>query len=280
MPSPLVSIVIPTKNSAANLDACLRTIDKQTHRAIEVIVVDGISTDATRHIACAYGSRVLEFAPHLRPGVFDAPHKRNYGARHACGDYVYFIDADMELDPTVVEDAVSLCEQGFDAVIVPEDSFGIGVWAQAKQLERRCYMGDDRIEAPRFVRRAVWAAVGGLDETLQGGGDDWDFHATLRSRGFHVARTHSLVHHNEGRLSLSRLAAKRFMYGRDVLRYVSKRPRSAVASYFPFRTGYFAHWRQFVSHPYLFVCFVVMRTTEYAAGAAGVMLSLLRREHR
>lgn len=278
LPTRLVSIVIPTKNNGATLRACLASIRQQTYPNIEVILVDGHSADATHSVATAYAVRLMPFDPKLPPGTFDAPHRRNYGAAHAKGAFIYYVDADMELGPSVVADAVALCAQGYAAVVIPEESFGEGIWARAKALERRCYLGDDNVEAPRFILREAWDAIGGLDETLRGGGDDWDLAQTLKERGFRIARSHTLVRHNEGRLTLSRLARKRFMYGRDALRYVAKRPRAAVASYFPLRRGYLRHWRDFARHPYIAACIVIMRSVEYGAGGLGLMYSLWRRE--
>lgn len=273
MPTSLVSIVIPTRNSGSTLEACLASIARQTHRSLEVLVVDGNSADATGRIATGYNVSLLLFDPHLPRGTFDAPHRRNFGAAHSTGDFLYFVDADMELGPTVVADALSLCGQGYDAVIIPEDSFGDGIWARAKTLERRCYLGDDNVEAPRFLSRTAWAAVGGLDETLRGGGDDWDLYQKLKEVGFRVGRSQSGVRHNEGRLTLRRLARKRFMYGQDALRYVAKRPRRGLASYFPIRKGYILNWRLLAMHPFVTSCVVLMRVVEYSAGAAGIAYS-------
>lgn len=273
----LVSILIPTKNSGSTLEACLASIAGQTHSSIEVLVIDGNSIDATRRIAARYDASLLSFDPHLPRGTFDAPHRRNFGAQHSTGDFLYFVDADMELGPTVVADAVSLCNQGYDAVIIPEDSFGDGIWARAKTLERRCYLGDDNVEAPRFLSRKAWAAVGGLDEALRGGGDDWDLYQKLKERNFRVGRSRSVVRHNEGRLTLRHLARKRFMYGQDALRYVAKRPRRGLASYFPVRKGYIDHWRLLAAHPFVTSCVVMMRAVEYSAGAAGLVYAGLHR---
>jgi glycosyltransferase involved in cell wall biosynthesis len=271
----LVSIIIPTKNAALFLENCLKAIKKQTYKQIEVLLIDGGSIDGTLDIAKKYGAHVIIYKPKVAEGTFDAPHKRNYGVKKAKGKYVYYLDADMELSPSVISEAVKLGEKGADAIIIPEDSFGEGTWASAKNLERRCYWGDDTIEAPRFFKKKVWEQVGGLDESLGGGGDDWDLHEKLKKSGFVIKRTKSLVMHNEGKPELKKLWKKRFMYGRDTIKYISKRPKAGAESYFPIRKAYLKNWKLFAKRPKDTAAFIVMRTTEYAAGFSGIVYSYL-----
>jgi glycosyltransferase involved in cell wall biosynthesis len=274
---PVVSIVIPTKNSARFLAACLQSVEDQTYPEIEVLVVDGQSADETLSIATQYGATVMQYDPKLAAGIFDAPHRRNHGASQALGEFVYYVDADMELQPRVVSEAVALCISGAAAVIIAEDSFGVGIWARAKNLERRCYWGDNTIEAPRFFRKVIWEELGGLDESLGGGGDDWDLHEKLKEKGYLVSRSDAIVLHNEGALRLKDLMKKRFMYGRDSARYLVKRPVAGMRSYFPIRAAYLRHWRLFIGRPSDAFAFVVMRTAEYASGLMGMIYTSIRR---
>jgi glycosyltransferase involved in cell wall biosynthesis len=276
MKSPLVSVVIPAKNSGVMLGNCLKSLKKQTYSPIEIIIVDGHSTDNTTELAKKYKAKLFHFVPKVAAGTFDAPHKRNYGVTKAKGKYVYYVDADMELTSKVISEAVALCTKGAAAVILPEDSFGEGIWAQAKNLERRCYWGDDTVEAPRFFKKEVWEELGGLDEELGGGGDDWDLYQKLKDAGYSVSRTKSVVMHNEGALSLTKLCKKRFMYGRDSARYIQKRPKAGFMSYFPIRPAYIRNWRLFVARPVDSIAFIVMRTAEYLAGFSGVVYTMLR----
>ena len=130
----LVSIIVPTRNSAEFLENCLESIKNQSYKNIEVIVVDGNSKDKTIEIAKKYKTKIYNYSPRVKLGTFDAPHKRNFGVKKAKGELVYYVDADMELSTNVIKDAVSLCIKGYDAIIIPEDSFGIGIWAKAKNL--------------------------------------------------------------------------------------------------------------------------------------------------
>lgn len=271
---PLVSIVIPGKNSGGLFAKCLECINRQTYKNIEVIIVDSGSKDETAFLAKEYHCRLYNYFPNVQKGLFDAPHKRNYGAKKAKGEYIYYVDADMELTSRVVAEAVKACQK-YDAVIIREDSFGEGIWARAKNLERRCYWGDDTIEAPRFVKRSIWNKLGGLDELLGGGGDDWDFYQKLLENGYKVGRIKALVMHNEGKLSIMKLFKKRFMYGRDALKYIVKRPAIASRSYFPIRPAYLRNWKMFVERPADTVFFLIMRFVEYFGSGLGIMYSFL-----
>lgn len=276
----IVSIIIPTRNSGLFLEDTLKSIKQQSYPAIETIIVDGKSTDKTIQLAKKYKTTLYTYVPKVPKGTFDAPHKRNYGMKKAKGKYVYYVDADMKLQKYVVAEAVSLCEKGVDAVIIPEDSFGEGIWAQAKNLERRCYWGDDTVEAPRFFSKTIWKKLGGLDEHLGGGGEDWDFYEKLKQAGYKTARTKSLVLHNEGPLQLTKLLRKRFMYGRDTVKYIAKRPKAGTTSYFPIRKSYIKNWKLFVRRPKDAAAFMFMRTAEYAAGFSGIVYSVMKKQSK
>jgi hypothetical protein len=181
----------------------------------------------------------------------------------------------MELDKGLISDCVSLVKSGYGAVIISEISFGRGVWANAKNLERLCYHGDNSVEAPRFFVKNIWNAIGGLDVSLGGGGDDWDIHEKLKERNIKVGRANRYVKHNEGNLRLSTLIRKRFMYGKDSILYLTKRPKEAVISYFPIRAAYLRNWKLFFNRPIDSIFFIFMRFVEYTAGFLGIVYSKL-----
>lgn len=95
----MVSIVIPTKNEEEHLPRLLESIKAQTVQPHEIIVADAHSTDRTREIAKSYGATVIDGG---MPSV-----GRNLGAKHATGELILFLDADVELrDHTFLEKSV------------------------------------------------------------------------------------------------------------------------------------------------------------------------------
>lgn len=90
MPEPLVGVVIPTWNGERYLGEAIESVLSQSHQALDVVVVDDGSTDATMHVARGY-------APHVR--CIARSHRglgatRNAGVRAVRGDYVAFLDQD------------------------------------------------------------------------------------------------------------------------------------------------------------------------------------------
>lgn len=85
----ILSIIIPTYNEEEYLPVLLDSIKKQSFEDYEVIVADANSTDKTREIAEEYGCIIVDGG---LPAV-----GRNNGARIAKGEYLLFLDSDLEL---------------------------------------------------------------------------------------------------------------------------------------------------------------------------------------
>lgn len=81
---------MPVFNGARYLAEALESVFAQTHRSLEVVVVDDGSTDETPAVIARYGDRVRAFAQ-ANAGPAAA---RNLGVREARGEFVAFIDAD------------------------------------------------------------------------------------------------------------------------------------------------------------------------------------------
>src|ERR1035437_7792327 len=144
MDDPLVSVIIPTKNSSRTLEACLKSIKDQSYKNIELIVVDNNSTDDTKEIAKKYTDKVFNYGP-------ERSAQRNSGAKQAKGEYLLIHDSDIYFNVDSDKECVELSRaENCDAIILPEKSIGIGFWAKVKAFERSFYVGNDLIEAPRF----------------------------------------------------------------------------------------------------------------------------------
>jgi glycosyltransferase involved in cell wall biosynthesis len=268
---PEVSAIIPTLDSAAHLGRCLASLEAQRGVDVEVIVVDQGSRDGTRDIAREYGARWLSLP---RPAFYRPPTRsRNQGGRTATGRFLAHLDADMELPPGLLADAAARCgRDGVAAVVLRERDVPDNFWAAVKALERDAYVGVAGVEAARFVRSDVFAAVGGYDEEL-GSGEDWDIHARYRQHGAVVAASEPLLHHT-GRVSVGGQLRKKFAYGRSTRRFLEKHDAAPMAS--AMLSAYWASRGAFARRPALALGFLVLRAAETVAVGAGLVYQSAR----
>jgi chlorobactene glucosyltransferase len=107
---PLVSVIIPARDEARNIERCLQSVLATAHPRLEVIVVDDHSTDDTAAIVRARARedrRVrLIAAPDLPPGWLGKPWACATGAREAHGDVFCFADADTVHAPDLLPRAL------------------------------------------------------------------------------------------------------------------------------------------------------------------------------
>jgi glycosyltransferase involved in cell wall biosynthesis len=265
----LISVIVPTKNSADFLEACLKSVKNQSYKNIELIVVDNHSTDNTEAIAKRYADKFYSKGP-------ERSAQRNYGVSKSKGEYVVIIDSDMELSRDVIKSCVQkvLENNEVKAVIIPEESFGKGFWAQCKKLERSFYVGIDWMEAARFFDKKLYQELGGYNENMVSG-EDWDLSQRAAATG-KLGRINNYIFHNEGHLKLIRTLRKKYYYAQKFAVYTSHNKQTANLSA---QTGPITRYKLFFSHPIklfknpvLGAGMLSMKTAEFAVGAMGLIL--------
>jgi len=265
---PLVSVVIPTFNSSFDLEACLNSLRLQTYPKIEIIIVDNCSTDGSVEIAKRYNSRIFKVKA-LRSAA------RNFGTAKARGDFILFVDADMELTRETIEESVQKAlNNNADAIMIPEIRVGEGFWANCRALERLTYIGDPLIESARFFRRGVLKKVDGYDKELEAG-EDWDLHARVEEAGYKITRINALIRHHEGHLTLRKMFLKRYYYAKTLMKYIKKHPEKAKIQFMPIRLNYLKNWRMLARQPLYGFGMLFMKTLEFAVTGAALIPSLL-----
>jgi GT2 family glycosyltransferase len=198
--------------------------------------------------------------------------QRNRGAREAAGSILCFLDADMWLEPDVIETAVDLftTQPPVRLACIPERSIGHNFWARAKALERNCYVDEPSVMAARLFDRAYFLELGGFDEHLTGP-EDWDLTQRARGAGPLPILTRCLWH-DEGCITLRSQLRKKFYYARSFARYARKHPRQARGqANLLLRPAYLRHWRELARQPLLAAGMFTLRLLEGGAGLAGIV---------
>jgi glycosyltransferase involved in cell wall biosynthesis len=267
--NPLVSVVVPTRNSSRFIDACLRSIQAQTYTPIEIVVVDNNSTDDTKKIAERYASKVLNRGPERSAQV-------NYGVENARGEYVYKVDSDFVLEPTVVSECVTRAKEGFDAVVVHNSpDVRIGWIARIRKFEVDMYKYDITHSSARFVRREVFREIDGFDSAITAG-EDYDFQNKLNRAGYRTGFIEAEALHLGEPTHLWPHLRKYYDYGRDFIHYQGANKAESTTQLAVFRSVYARNWRRFVRHPLMGIAFVIYNSAKYAAGGSGFVVGKLR----
>lgn len=106
----LVSVIIPTYNEEKVIADCLKSLGEQSYKPLEIIVVDDGSKDKTLKIVSSFHfPKGNETFPVLSSKILRQNHKgpgpaRNLGAKHAKGEILVFVDADMTFDRDFIKD--------------------------------------------------------------------------------------------------------------------------------------------------------------------------------
>jgi len=231
--APVVSVIVPTYNSAHRLERLLRALSEQTvTRPYEVIVVDdGSSDDTSTRVAEWPAVRYLR--AERRGGSYVA---RNVGLAEASGAIIAFTDADCLPMPNWLDRGVAEIGSGADLVagrvlteLPPRPSVSALV-DSIRFLDQELYATTLGFGATAnlFVRRAVFEHVGQFNERLQSGGDrEFGMRATDGGAVIRYAPGVAVVH--ESRATLRALARKSMRIGRGLAsqrRYADGRLRA------------------------------------------------------
>jgi chlorobactene glucosyltransferase len=210
-PTPRVSIVLPARNEAVHIAACIRSIRASTWPDLELVVVDDHSTDGTGALAreAAAGDPRVKIvnAPDLPAGWFGKQWACQSGAANATGSLLLFTDADTRHAPDLVGRMVRMRERrGAELLSVAGHQEMGTVWERAVQpsvytLILARYGGADAIEratSPRDVvangqcfmmSRHVYDAIGGHEPVRGYVVEDVMMAQAIQARGDRVSLT-------------------------------------------------------------------------------------------
>jgi len=270
----LVSVIITTKNEGAVIWNLLNSIYKQTYKYIEILLIDNNSNDATLGIAKKFKKiRIYQQGP-------ERSAQRNFGAKMSVGEFLFFLDADMELTTNVVGDCVKkIHQEDIEGVVVPEQSKWTNFWGEIKAFERSFYSesGDPITDAARFFSKKIFNKVGGYDETITGP-EDWDLPDRMREAGFKIGRITNVIYHHEQKTSLVILFKKKFYYGLNAHKYLSKHNISVFSPktiYF-LRPLFYKNWTKLFRYPVLSTAMVCMLLVELIGGGLGYIIGRIK----
>ena len=168
---PLVSIVIPSYNQARFLESTICSVLEQDYPNLEVILVDGGSTDGSLEIIHHYLERFSWWVSENDKGHADALNK---GFSHAKGEILAWLNSDDTYCLGAISDAISILQANPDvgmvygnADLTDEKGKVIGSFASRQTDYRKLLRGSVHIpQATTFFRTDLWRQVGPLSLSL------------------------------------------------------------------------------------------------------------------
>ena len=228
-PRPLVSIVVPTRDQAGLLDACVSSIlERSTYENFEVVLVENNSVDDRTFAlydelrARDERVKVVVWEP-PEPGVFNYSALVNCGVRHSAGAYVVLLNNDTEvIEPTWLEEMLGCLMRPEVGIVGAKLLFRDGLIQHVGMVANpngdNCHVfqnltrtapgsclaavmpGDYSMVtgACQMDSRALFDELGGYDEALAVGFNDTDFCLRVGKAGYAVTvAAYALLYHRE-----------------------------------------------------------------------------------
>lgn len=174
----LVSIVIPCYNYAEFLIEAIDSALDQTYSPIEIIFVNDGSTDNSMELSFR---RDIIRIDQSNQGVSAA---RNIGTIIAKGKWICCLDADDLLTPEYVSKCMRKSTH-FDVIGTGYEEFGdsetILILPEEPSFEKQ-----NKVHCSALYKKSMWEAIGGWNEDMKEGYEDWDFWYRASSNGFKI----------------------------------------------------------------------------------------------
>ena len=212
---PLVSIIIPNKDHADDLNKCLESVFRQSYKKYEIIVVENNSEKADTF---KYYERLTQKYTNVRvlcwTKAFNYSLINNYGVREAKGDYLLFLNNDIEFTGTeAIREMLGVCMRKDVGVVgaklfYPDDSIQhAGVIVGYGGIAGHAFLGAQGSEdgymnrlkccqnysavtaACMMVKREAFYKVRGFNGKLQVAFNDVDFCLKVLSQGYRIVYT-------------------------------------------------------------------------------------------
>lgn len=182
-PAPEISVILPCYNSHLHLQKTLDSLRAQTYTNFEIVLVDDGSDDPD---TIAYLNALPDDVNMIRQINMGLPAARNTAFRHARGRYVLPLDCDDWLEPTYLECAHDIITNQ------PENIFVFShliVFGDVNGVLRKNYNFFEQLFLNQLpycllMPKSAWQALGGYDESMRQGYEDWEFNIRLGLHGY------------------------------------------------------------------------------------------------
>ncbi|WP_338727584.1 glycosyltransferase family A protein [Haladaptatus sp. DJG-WS-42] len=219
--APQASIIVPVFNDPDGIALTLSSLLDQTENDFEVLVVDNNSTDDTRAVVREFAARDSRIQLHVEADVQSSYAARNRGIRHATGELLAFVDADVTVEPDWLEAVIAQMSRDVSYLACAVELYSPGSETFAGKYNR---LTDLRVDyfvsrlafAPTcclVVRTSLVDELGAFDDRLTSSGD-LEFGNRVAAAGYRLAYAPDIVARHPARTSVRSLVKKAIRIGR------------------------------------------------------------------
>ena len=190
MNNPLVSIIVPCYKQAHFLNESLPSVLNQTYKNWECIIINDGSPDNVREIAQQWCDKDARFR-YVEKDNGGLSSARNAGVNVSNGLFILPLDADDILHTNYLEQLVPVLDNNKELAIVTSystffeknlDNVVNKLTPTGDSYPHLLYV--NQLVATSLYRKKCWEEVGGYDETMKKGFEDWEFWLAITKRGW------------------------------------------------------------------------------------------------
>ena len=187
--NPKVSVVIPCYNDKDYIQEALQSVLDQTFQDFEIIIVDDGSSVETKKVLANIKSDKLRIITQKNQGLSAA---RNNGIKAASATYILVLDGDDTVDTLFLEKAVAILDVNHSLGAV---SCYCNLFIKKHQVIHQHlpkgggvadFLFDNNSVSFALIRKKCWEELGGYDEQMKKGFEDWEFWIAMTKRGWDI----------------------------------------------------------------------------------------------
>ncbi|MFV0183319.1 glycosyltransferase family 2 protein [Empedobacter falsenii] len=188
MQQPLISVIVPCYNQAQYMDECLQSVLEQTYTNWECIIVNDGSPDNTEDIALDWIKKDSRFK-YIKKENGGLSSARNAGIKKANGEWILPLDCDDKIGNRYLELASKEFDKHYTIIYCEAEKFGYinGKWI-LPQFTLQNLATTNIIFCSFFYKKEMFDLIGGYDENMKEGLEDWEFVIKLIKKGKNILK--------------------------------------------------------------------------------------------
>lgn len=185
----LVSVIIPCYNDQNYIQQAINSINNQTHKNVEIIIVDDGSDFATKEVLKGIRQEKLIILSQENAGPSAA---RNNGIKQAKGDFILTLDADDYFEKDFISKALNCLVENTKVGLIScwfETFTDEGIKEKFKRTGtdlKTLVLYNGASAGSVLFRKQSWLDANGYDEKMKKGYEDWEFNISIVKAGWEI----------------------------------------------------------------------------------------------